>query len=78
MKINIEYIEWLQNERDKINNTPLAEIEFFKDGVKVDIAQETIEDFNFVGLSNIDFIETGYYKDENVFITYTRIRGKRE
>ncbi len=62
MKIAIEYIEWLQTERDKINHAQLEEIEFFENGVKVDIPQKTVFDFDLTGLSNIDFIQSGYYK----------------
>ena len=63
MKIAIEYIEWLASERQKINKTPLDEIEFFKNGMKVDISKKMIEDFEFTGLNNIDFITSGFYKE---------------
>ena len=62
MKIAIEYIRWLQDERVKINKTLLDEIEFYENGMKVIIDKATIEDFAFTGLANIDFILSGFYK----------------
>lgn len=62
MKIAIEYIRWLQDERVKINKTLLGEIEFYENGMKVIIDKATIEDFAFTGLANIDFILSDFYK----------------
>lgn len=63
MKVAIEYIRWLHEERLKINLAILEDIEFFEDGMKLDIPQKVIDDFAFVGLNNIDFILTGFYKE---------------
>ena len=64
MKVDIEYIEWLQEERARINRAELADIEFYENRVRIDIPKKTIVDFSFIGLNNIDFITTGFYKDE--------------
>lgn len=66
MQIAIEYIKWLIEERAKINRIPLEDIEFFENGVKLDISKEVISEFNFTGLNNIDFITTDRYRDEKV------------
>ena len=63
MKIAVEYIKWLTSERQKINKTPLNEIEFYEDGMKVDISKKTIKDFEFTGLNNVDFITSNFYKE---------------
>ena len=63
-KITTEYIRWLEAERKRINALDLDEIEFTERGEVLDISPEVIEDFEFAGLSNCDFILMGYYKEE--------------
>jgi hypothetical protein len=65
MKVAVEYIKWLTEERQRINKTPLEEIEFYEDGMKVDMSKELIEAFEFTGLNNIDFITSEFYKENN-------------
>ena len=62
MRVDIEHIKYLQEERIKINREQLKDIEFYENGVKVDISPSIIENFGFIGLNNTDFIETDYYK----------------
>ncbi len=62
MKRSVEYIRWLRDEQLKINLEQLEDIEFFEDGMKLDIPKEIIDEFGFVGLNNIDFIMTDFYK----------------
>ena len=64
MKIAVEYIKWLQEERSKINKVSLDKMEFYENGMKVDIDKTIIDDFKFTGLVNIDFILSGFYKFE--------------
>ena len=56
MKIAVEYVNWLAEERSKINQQKLGDIELFENGMKLDIPQKVIDDFEFTGLSNVDFI----------------------
>ena len=56
MKIAIEYVEWLMEEKSKINRQKLGDIELFENGMKLDIPRKVIDDFEFTGLSNVDFI----------------------
>ena len=56
MQVAVEWIKWLMEERAKINRAELEDIEFFENGMKLDIPAEVIKDFDFTGLSNIDFI----------------------
>ena len=56
MKIAIEYVEWLIEEKSKINRQKLGDIELIEDGMKLDIPQKVIDDFELTGLSNVDFI----------------------
>jgi len=62
MRVDIEHIEYLNKERRKINMAALRDIEFYKNGKRVEISDKIIEDFEFTGLINTDFISTGFYK----------------
>jgi hypothetical protein len=62
MEVNIEFVELLIKRRNKINSVPLSEIDWYKNGVKVNIDKKIIEDFEIIGLNNIDFITTGFYR----------------
>lgn len=63
MKISVEYIRWLQEERSKINKIKLGDITFFENGLLLDIPKKVLEAFTFVGLNNTDFITSGFYKE---------------
>ena len=56
MKIAIEYVNWLTEERIKINSVPLKDLELFENGMKLNIPQKVIDEFELTGLSNVDFI----------------------
>jgi len=56
MKVTIEYVSWLMEEKSKINRVPLKDLEIFENGMKLDIPRKVIDDFDFTGLSNVDFI----------------------
>ena len=56
MKIAIEYVEWLAEERSKINRVSLEDLEIFQNGMTLDISKEVIDAFDLTGLSNVDFI----------------------
>ena len=62
MKVAIEYIDWIIEERAKINRANLRDIEFYKDGMRIDIPEKILSDFECIGLSNIDLITSGFYK----------------
>ncbi len=56
MKINIEEILDAQSTRNQINSLDIKEIEWYLDGEKVTISDETLEEWRFTGLSNTDFV----------------------
>ncbi len=62
MKVNIEDVERLTKERKKINSVSLSEIEWYQNGKKVDVDKSITEDFEIIGLNNIDFITSGFYQ----------------
>lgn len=62
MKLNKEDLEKMLAFCNKINTTPLVEIEFFENGKKINISTELIENFEDIGLNNVDFFSGEYYK----------------
>lgn len=78
MKVKIEDIRAMQDMRAKINNIALCEIEFYEDGKKVEINEEIIDDFEFTGLSNIDFITSGAYLESVRYPCGCRVSEARE
>lgn len=63
MKVNIEHIKYLKSELMKINKVPLEKIEFYEKDKLLKIDKSLIEEFKFVGLTNVDFIMTDFYWD---------------
>jgi len=62
MRVNIEHVRKIQEERKKINSVPLEQIEWYKNGKKIDIDPKTIKEFQFMGLNNTDFIISNFYR----------------
>ncbi|HHZ97853.1 MAG TPA: hypothetical protein EYN67_20440 [Flavobacteriales bacterium] len=56
MKINIEDVFKLQEQRSEINKNMASENEYYKDGKKVDIPKSELDEWDFTGLSNTDFV----------------------
>jgi hypothetical protein len=64
MNIAVEYIKWLQDQRNKINSENLKDIEFYENSMKLDIPTKVFDEFELTGLNNCDFILSGFYKDK--------------
>ena len=64
MIVATEYIKWIQEERARINREKLEDIIFFENGMKLEIPKKVIENFEFTGLNNIDFIWSEFYKEK--------------
>lgn len=56
MRVDIEDVFNNINERRRWNSPDLKEIEFFKDGKKVEVNTEQVEEWKYTGLSNEVFI----------------------
>lgn len=56
MKINIEEVFKLQEQRAEINKNSASENEYYKDGKKVEIPKAELAEWDFTGLSNTDFV----------------------
>ncbi len=56
MRINIEDVLEAVRIRSLINSKDLKDIEFYKEGIPVRIDLTVLEEWDFTGLHNIDFI----------------------
>ncbi len=63
VKIDIERIKALKKELSDFNKLRLQDIEFYENGKKLDIKSELVKEFEFIGLNNVDFIMTEFYKE---------------
>lgn len=63
--VSVEYLDWLQEERMRFNNANLRDVVLTKGGKPLAVAPGALEDFIFTGLSNMDFVLTGFYEGKN-------------
>ena len=59
----VEYVLNLEKERAKINRMKLEDVVFTICGQPITIDPKSVKEFKFTGLSNMDFILTGFYKE---------------
>lgn len=64
MLVFVEDLRELYGKIQAINGTPLEDIVWMEDGKEIEASDTILEDFKFTGLSNIDFILSGYYELE--------------
>ena len=57
MQVHIEKVLDLKRQLKEINSAPIKEIIWLKNGSKIEFLQSDLEDFQFTGLSNTDFID---------------------
>jgi hypothetical protein len=56
IKIDVEDVIAWGEEGARYNKHPLSEIEFFRDGKRVEIPESAIDSWRFMGMNNTDFI----------------------
>ena len=61
-RVDIEDVLRLQQKQAEINKLEFKDIEWYKNGEKIEIDQKIIDQFDFTGMNNIDFITSGYYE----------------
>lgn len=66
MRVDTEQIEAALRVLDDFNRLDLKEVEFFTNGVKINIDPHAVEQFRFTGLSNKTFVEAGLYLPDAV------------
>lgn len=62
MFVKVEYVRWLKSELRKINEISLSDITWLENEQIINVDSKVMDDFDFCGLSNIDFIMSGEYK----------------
>ena len=63
VKVSLKEVEEMQRRRREINSLPIEQIEWVNDdGSVVEVTPETLEEWRFIGMTNLCFIETGFYK----------------
>ena len=60
MRVDIEKILKIEEERAKINRLNFREIEWYENGKKIDIPSRIKSEWETTGLNNVDFVLTGY------------------
>lgn len=61
MRVNIEDVMRIIEERRAINSIPFRDIEWYENNEKLEIDEEILEEFEMTGLNNIDFIGTNFF-----------------
>jgi len=61
MRINIEDVLEAEKKRRGINSLNLEDIVWVKDGQAFHVDEVVVAKFESIGLSNVDFITSGYY-----------------
>lgn len=77
MRIDIEDIRKLLDEKQKFNKLDLDDVEFYENGEKLNIPKEIYDNWFYIGLNNLDFISTGYYKNNDFEQVQHRTQGDR-
>jgi len=62
MNVNVEEIYKIKRRLAEINLEQLEDITFYANGCSVQVTQEMIDEWKYLGLNNTDFIMTEFYK----------------
>lgn len=62
-KVTIEEILAIRKRRKEINDLDIREIEFTLDGVVINVTDQDLEEWRFMGLNNFDFV--AYFLEGN-------------
>lgn len=65
LMVHVDYVRWLESELAIINKSNLENIDFYENDELLNIPKEIIDRYKFIGLNNISFITTNYYKEGN-------------
>lgn len=55
MNVHLERLQELLAELDEMNNVSLQDIKWFKNGEQIYVTDEDIQEWRFIGLSNVQF-----------------------
>jgi hypothetical protein len=60
-RVDIEYVDWLKSEIRRINSLDINKIDFYQDNEVINIPKSVIDEFEFTGLNNCDFVTGKLY-----------------
>jgi hypothetical protein len=61
MRIDVETVQEIHRQLEEINSHKMNDIEWFENGVKLNITPEILEDWRFVGMSNESFVALKFW-----------------
>ena len=61
MRIDYEDVWQMLEERSAFNRPEFRDIEFYKDGKRVEIPEAVIDKWEFMGLNNVDFVSSDFF-----------------
>jgi hypothetical protein len=59
-RVDFEEVQRLLERRREINRLNFSDIEWFKDGQRIEVPANVQEEFRFTGLANTDFVEIDF------------------
>ena len=62
MRVDLEHVRKLYEERMKINKLNFEDIEWYENGERVEVSPKIIKDFKFTGLNNTDFVTMNIFQ----------------
>ena len=63
MRVHVEDVRELKRKLDKMNKIPIEDIEFYENDKRIYFSNTCLQDWQYVGLTNQEFILTDYYKE---------------
>lgn len=62
MIIDVNNLLHLKAQLSEINKADFNDLQFYEDGKLIEVPKEWLDDWQYIGLNNTDFITSGFYK----------------
>lgn len=66
LRIDVEDVLRNQMDRQRINEADIYDMDIFENGKLVSVPKEVRKEFSFMGLNNVDFITSGFFRKKKV------------
>ena len=66
---DIEVLQHHMNEIAKFNKLDLSKVKLREGGKEIPVTQEKLDEFKFVGLNNVSFVELRFWESEPIDLT---------
>lgn len=64
MIVDVDNLRAISGYLNQINNVNFDDIDWAENGVILEFDKDLLDTWSYLGLSNCDFIKTGYYKEK--------------